>query len=283
MPIFNYKNQSVEYFQFGSGKPIILLLGMNGIVNEWMDFINLMKHQYKIILIYRPGIGFGEVEDKIVSIQNTSMMLNEFIKHNNIENAPLIGHSYGGLCIQDYVSRYKIESSIILIDSTSVDYKQLDVINKNNSSNQISDESWLIYCEEKSMMTHSQLREEINHFKTQRNASMFPNFYRVLYFETKLWEQDATSIKDRFSIIDNPLLIIGRDKYISIKENIKSNGMAEKDAKLYEGIWHNLILNQSELSTNSTVKFLEMANHNIHISNPLELSREIHKFLAENY
>ncbi|UTH15266.1 alpha/beta fold hydrolase [Macrococcus epidermidis] len=280
---FIYKKQSIEYFKFGSGKPIVLLLGMNGILDEWYEFIKLLKHEYKIYVFYRPGIGYGEVEDSKISIKNTSMMLDEFIKQKNIEKAPLIGHSYGGLCIQVYVSRYKSKNSIILIDSTSVDYKQLDVIDENNTSNQNSDDAWLNYCKEKSMMTHIQLKGKINLKINERNASMFPNFYRVLYFETKNWSQDATNLKESFITINNPLLVIGRDKNFTIKENIKSNDMTEDNAKKFEEIWHNLILNQSKLSSNSIVKFINKSNHNIHISNPLELSYEINMFLSENY
>ncbi|TDM46497.1 hypothetical protein ETI08_07385 [Macrococcoides goetzii] len=195
----------------------------------------------------------------------------------------MIGHSYGGLCIQDYVSRYKSKNSIILIDSTSVDYKQLDVIDENSTSNQNSDEAWLNYCKVKSMMSHNQLKDDIYLNKNKRNACMFPNFYRVLYFETKNWNQDATNLKESFITINNPLLVIGREKNFTIKENIKSNDMTENNAKKFEEIWHNLILNQAKLSSNSNVIFINKSNHNIHISNPLELSNEINLFLSENY
>jgi len=98
MTVFHYGNQSVEYEKIGQGQPLILLLGMNDIIESWLEVIGYLKEYFEVYIIYRPGIGKGNVDMEKVSIQNTAVIIEAFIQNNRLKNVILMGHSYG-----DYV------------------------------------------------------------------------------------------------------------------------------------------------------------------------------------
>lgn len=50
MTVFHYGNQSIEYEKIGQGQPLILLLGMNDIIENWLEVIGYLKKYFEVYI-----------------------------------------------------------------------------------------------------------------------------------------------------------------------------------------------------------------------------------------
>lgn len=278
MTVFHYGNQSVEYEKIGQGQPLILLLGMNDIIESWLEVIGYLKKYFEVYIIYRPGIGKGNVDMEKVSIQNTAVIIESFIQNNRLKNVILMGHSYGGLCIQAIMCSNEINiARAILIDSSSVNFKQLDTLDTPILNDFQSDDKWLNYCSNLMNLPSEKIIKRLNVHNVYNNPRIYSNFYKTMYTETKNWDQDAKMLNDNYKKVNIPLLIIGRDlEYAS--QNLIEENIPVKEAYLFERKWRELIIEQKNLSSKSEVHFIESSTHNIHIDQPKVLAEIIKLF-----
>ncbi|TRZ52726.1 MAG: alpha/beta hydrolase, partial [Dehalococcoidia bacterium] len=60
----------IAYKTFGSGEPILLIMGFSGAMDMWQqDFLTALSSQYKVIIFDSRGIGESGVSDKKFSIE----------------------------------------------------------------------------------------------------------------------------------------------------------------------------------------------------------------------
>ena len=102
-----------------SGRPIILLHGLMGGIDNFGEMVNLISIQYKVYgLDLRLFEGINPLK---VSVKALSDYLYEFMNHLNIESAVLIGNSMGGhialIYSKDHPKRVK---SLILTGSSGL-------------------------------------------------------------------------------------------------------------------------------------------------------------------
>lgn len=86
----------LHYEVFGKGKPVIFLhgwLGSWGLWQQTMEFLGKTNRTYALDFW-----GFGESEDKLTSynIHDFVDLVEQFMNHLGIQQAPLVGHSMGG-------------------------------------------------------------------------------------------------------------------------------------------------------------------------------------------
>ena len=82
------------YLEKGNGKPIILLHGLMGGVENFGEMVDFISTEYKVY-----GIDFKLFEGRNllkVSVKALSEYLHEFMQHIGIKSAVLIGNSMGG-------------------------------------------------------------------------------------------------------------------------------------------------------------------------------------------
>lgn len=113
--MFEYKNLKINYIQYGNkeGIPIVLLHG-------WGQNIDMMKMigdkftKNNIIIIDLPGHGQSEEPKEIWYLNDFVDMVHELLKHLNVENPVLIGHSFGGKISLLYASKYPTRKLVTL-------------------------------------------------------------------------------------------------------------------------------------------------------------------------
>ena len=103
---------NINYIQYGEGKDILLLHG-------WGQNIAMMKpigdnfcDRFRITIIDFPGFGESDEPKNPWTIENYSIMLEEFIKKTGIKKPIVIGHSFGGRVAIRYCSRNPIEKLV---------------------------------------------------------------------------------------------------------------------------------------------------------------------------
>lgn len=93
----------LNFKQFGeSGKPLIILHGLFGLLDNWLTIgKTISEHGYKVYLLDQRNHGRSPHEAPL-TFQAFAEDLNDFIAQQQIENPVLIGHSMGGKTVMEY-------------------------------------------------------------------------------------------------------------------------------------------------------------------------------------
>lgn len=264
------------------GIQIVIMTGMGCSFEEWHEVTEKLSVTNRVILYHRPGIGRSEQSQRERNTNATVRELKELFHILRIdEPVILLGHSYGGLCAQHFAKRYPSHvAALVLVDSTSHDLERLDTLDLPIMNDGASDEDWLIQCEAYAEQTESELTQHIqpvlspNHLKlpsdVQSELVRFlrrPKLYRTMSEEVKNWRADARIIKQLGNLGSMPVYVIGRDADHEVKQGTL-NGLPESELRLLEATWHQLIREQTMLSTTSKLVIAEKASHAIHLDRP---------------
>jgi pimeloyl-ACP methyl ester carboxylesterase len=121
MPFINVNRLNIFYYDNQlEGIPLVFIHGWLGSSLEWkyqFCHFNLKNH---IILFDLPGFGKSDKPNKDYSIDFYTKQISDFLKLLKYNKVILIGHSFGGLLVQDIVLKNpELVTKIILISSTS--------------------------------------------------------------------------------------------------------------------------------------------------------------------
>ena len=92
--------KNLSYRKIGKGKPLVLVHGYLGGQNMW-KFQEELKHDYELIM---PSLaGYGESSHLIApsTIRENAEQVFELLNHLNIDTFYLLGHSMGGMIVQE--------------------------------------------------------------------------------------------------------------------------------------------------------------------------------------
>ncbi|MFD2042908.1 alpha/beta fold hydrolase [Ornithinibacillus salinisoli] len=286
--------KKIEILQKGNkGTPIIVLTGMGCSFDEWKGVTESLCKTNRIILFHRPGLGESEIGSEIRNTQTTINELSDILHQLKIyEPVILVGHSYGGLCVQHFaIEKPEKVAGIVLVDSTSVDLKELDELDMDGLDEGETDEDWIKKCLEFSTMEQEQLRKIINPTLTDKQKQfprniqerlidfqIKPSLYKAMHSEISNWKKDAEMIKAFGNFSNVPLIVIGRDKEYNIKLGTME-GLPEVKLRLLEEKWQELIKKQGKLSKNSELIIAMNATHAIHLDRPDVIIESINKLI----
>lgn len=279
----NVFEQEIEVFIIGSGpKTLVIQTGMSCSFYDWIPIVQELSTCYKVVLFHRPGYGESTYSGEARTIKQAADELAELLHVLHIEEPiALAGHSYGGLCAQQFAMAYphKLEN-LILIDSTSMNLHRLDELYLPVSDETDSDEKWLQKYSDYAAMTQGELQQILQpalspHYsqlpkelqKRYLQFSTSPTLYQAVLSEMTNWKQCARHLKENCKLLHMPLLVIGRDANYSINQ-MTDNGMPCEEAEQLETLWQELIEEQTTLSTNSKRLISEKAGHSIEQDRP---------------
>jgi len=276
-------NKKLEIQQKGSrGTPIVIVTGMGNSFDEWHEITEELSKRNKVIMFHRPGLGMSELGDESRTTLATADELKELLRHLNIDEPfILVGHSYGGLCAQHFAKLYPSHlKGVVLVDSTSIDFKILDELALPVLDKDSTDEAWIEKCNLYSSMKKDELGKILTPSLTKKqkqfpleiqerlmNFQVNPTLYKAMCSELKNWKNDAEIIKGLGDFPDVPLIVIGRDKEYCIKLETE-DGFPEWEVRIYEEKWQELIMDQMNLSSNSKLIFAEQSGHLIYLDRP---------------
>lgn len=86
----------VHYEVYGKGRPVLLLHGWLNSWALWRHTIELLGQEFRFYALDFLGFGDSDGRTTVFSVDNFTMMVNEFFDRLGIQKAPLIGHSMGG-------------------------------------------------------------------------------------------------------------------------------------------------------------------------------------------
>jgi pimeloyl-ACP methyl ester carboxylesterase len=273
----------LEYKIIGKGKTVIVIeTGIGGSFYNWYSFVKEIKEDFTVVLYHRAGYGKSQTSNNPRTTRNIAEELNSLLNKIRIkEKFILMGHSFGGLCVQQYAKMYPNKlKSIILIDSTSYNFKQLYMLDTPVLSSHIEINKrveWDIDFSKKSKdelkneneNRISEFRKRIPDIEMNDIEEFFtsPTLYKTTAEELKNWDVDSKDIRSISSFPNIPLTVIARDNKIAEKYWVNCN-IPEKEATLYEAEWRKLQIELSKLSNKGKFIIAENSGHEIYLDRP---------------
>ena len=102
----------------GSGFPLVLVHGFLGSSEMWEPQINFFKNYFRVIVPDLPGFGKSKEVKSHNSIQSIANLLLNFLEEKKIDKFYLLGHSMGGMVVQEMAKKSGNKISKLICYST---------------------------------------------------------------------------------------------------------------------------------------------------------------------
>lgn len=275
--LVNIGNKNIEVMLTGEGQCICILPGMASSMDEWEIVVNGLAKQAKVIVFHRAGCGKSELGEEKKNTNSTVNDLYKLLGNLDIHDPViLVGHSYGGLCVQHFaISHPNYVSAVVLVEANSTEMHLLnDAIGSNQNKHMI--EIWRLWSKMEPAQIKSKLSSQsvpdLTNFSVEARERILqfkinPKMYQAMAEEMEELENSAQAIRVAGSFHLIPLTVIGRDPDYSVRL-LTEQGMPEQLAKKIEDVWQELITKQLDLSKNSKYIKAEQSGHGVHIDRP---------------
>ena len=90
----------------GKGFPLVLIHGFLGSSKMWEPQINFFKNHFRVITPDLPGFGKSNKAKSHYSIQSIANLLMDCLEEKKIDKFYLLGHSMGGMIVQEMAKEY---------------------------------------------------------------------------------------------------------------------------------------------------------------------------------
>lgn len=86
----------IAFSQKGNGQPLILIHGFCESKEMWKTFSDHLSTSFQVFCPDLPGFGESPIENEQISLEETAVMLQDWMQANQIHHPIIIGHSLGG-------------------------------------------------------------------------------------------------------------------------------------------------------------------------------------------
>lgn len=273
----------LEYKIIGEGKGVLVIeTGIGGSFYDWYSIVEKLKKYFTIVLYHRAGYGKSQNPITPRTTKNIAKELNYLLETIGIkEKFILMGHSFGGLCVQQYAKMYPYKlKAVVLLDSTSVDFKELymldipvmkefividKMVESNINASKKSKEE--LKKQNKNIISAYENRISEEDMKSVEEFFTSYRLHKTIAQEFENWDIDSKDIKNIKEFPQIPLVVVARDIDLAIKEWIDYD-IPEKEAILYENQWRKLQKELSEISKKSRFIIAEGSGHEIYLDRP---------------
>lgn len=274
----------LEYKIWGDGDDIIVFEnGLGGPFHDWNFVAEAIKEHARLIGYHRTGYGNSGIAKENRDTRQISKELNSLLDELGIkQKIILVGHSSGGLCVQHFARLYPERvKGVILLDSTSMNFKRLYSQNLPVMDRELAIEKltngWLETSkksrEEIEAMSSGELLKERKLFPSSVQEKIIefeavPKVYYTMAMEMLNWEKSSEDIKSSGDFPNVPLTVIARDIEVSVASFVKYD-IPEDEARIYENVWRELIIEQALLSNDSKLVVAHGSDHCIQLEKPM--------------
>lgn len=98
--------------------PLVFLHGIGGAARAWRGQVTAFSDRYHAIAWDMPGYG-GSAPLTTVSIATLAEALQDFLREIGAKKPVLVGHSIGGMIVQQWLTKYPREATAVILAQTS--------------------------------------------------------------------------------------------------------------------------------------------------------------------
>jgi pimeloyl-ACP methyl ester carboxylesterase len=282
----------LEYRIMGTGNTTLIFeTGIGNSFYSWLDLAEKMSKDFTIVLYHRAGYGKSKLSHRPRDVRTIAEELDSLVGQLDIkESFVLVGHSFGGLCAQQYAKMFpKKLKGMVLIDSTSANFQKIYDLDLPVMWSCISLEKMIKGSIESSSKTRGELEDDNKaaiqeaeklsqeHFTEYKAFLTTPALYKTIAEEFQNWPNDSVMINASGEFPDIPLTVITRDQDISSLPFI-GHGIPEGEAHLHERMWRVLQEELSQLNTAAEFFIADGSDHEIHKDRPDIIIECLQKF-----
>jgi pimeloyl-ACP methyl ester carboxylesterase len=110
--------QDIYVGDTGKGFPLVLVHGFLGSSQMWKPQIEYFKKNYRVITPDLPGFGKSNKSVSCNNINSMAEIIIDCLKKRKIEKFYLLGHSMGGMIVQEIVKKYGEKISKLICYAT---------------------------------------------------------------------------------------------------------------------------------------------------------------------
>lgn len=292
--IIDIGTKKLEVFKKGNGDiKVVIELGIGTHFDDWSIIIEELSKNYTVFTYHRAGYGNSSLGAEKRTTGQIAKELNILLKEVGIEkNIVLIGHSFGGLCVQHFAKIYPEKIiGMLLVDPNTINQKELEElpIIKERFSMGKTIENW----NRLSQKTKEEITKEINPTLTAEQKKLskesqekiidflvLPQTYKTMALEYESFNESVNDIKDFEGFSQIPLTVMVRDKELMISNLIKI-GIKKEEAIIMENTWHKIVKETTRLSNKGRCVEIKNATHCIYRCNPENIIKEVDNLICE--
>jgi len=248
--------QDIYIGDAGKGFPLVLVHGFLGSSKMWEPQINFFKDYFRVITPDLPGFGKSNKVKSLNSIESIANLLLEVLEKKKINKFNLLGHSMGGMIVQEMAKNSDNKISKLVCYSTGSTGEMPGRFESVDQSRE--------------KLKKNGLEVTAKHIA----KTWFTKGEQAEYFNICIEAGKQTSIE----AADNALVAFKNWNGVDTLKNIKNKTLivwGDKD-KSYD-INQIKILKKNIL--NSTLTIFEGCAHNVHMEKVEEFNKKIHEFL----
>ena len=263
MPKVKVNTMNIYYEIYGSGPPLLMILGLGANITWWGKyFIKGLADYFKVIMFDNRGTGQSSNSKSQYTVRTLADDAYGLLKALNIENTFVFGHSMGGGIAQELIIQYIGMSKLILCNSSCGGSKSilaspevLQIVDKTRSGRvpiDIAKESLKIFYSPKFIKNHPKLIDYA--VQNMAKSQMLPINYE--------WQRNAIkSFKtcDRLKNIEIPTLIMHGAKDVLVppqNAKILADLISNAQIKMFAKSAHAPYVEEPDAVIEATIEFL---------------------------
>ena len=252
---------TLNYKTLGSGKPLVILHGLLGSLDNWVTVSKYLSKSYKVYIIDLPNHG-KSYHSQGFSYEDMSNDLDSFFNKSGLTNFSLLGHSMGGKLALKYTDMFedKIDKLIIV-----------DIANKSYGINRFDH----IF---KAMFSIS-----LNNLKSRSDADNAISNLIKNEGERNFILKNLKRTTDGFKWTPNIMLLHRKLSDISSKINLRRKVKNNTLFLLGENSNYFNVEDENNLSDefeNYSIKKIQNSGHWVHAENPKDFITSVLDFLG---
>ena len=251
--------QDIFIEDVGSGTPLVLVHGFLGSSEMWTLQTNFFKRNFRVLVPALPGFGKSNKVNSCNSIECMAKLILITLKKKNIDHFYLLGHSMGGMIVQEMVKLAGEKILKLICYGTGPRgnipgrFETIDVSRENLKTNGLNNTAYRIA------------------------KTWFIKEDKSKYF----YLCEEASKQTSLDAVDNALVAMKNWSGIENLKNIKNETLiiwGDQD-KAYN---LNQVETLKENIINSDLKIFNGCSHNVHLEKPDEFNTIVSEFLKRN-
>src|SRR5882757_220453 len=105
--------------------PLVFLHGIGGAARAWRSQLDFFRNRYRAIAWDMPGYG-GSAALSTVSIATLADALQDFLRETGAPKPILVGHSIGGMIVQQWLTKHPDVAAAVVLAQTSPAFGKAD-------------------------------------------------------------------------------------------------------------------------------------------------------------
>ena len=252
---------TLNYKTLGSGKPLVILHGLLGSLDNWVTVSKYLSKSYKIYIIDLPNHG-KSYHSQVFSYEDMSNDLDSFFNKNGLTNFSLLGHSMGGKLALKYTDMFedKIDKLIIV-----------DIANKSYGINRFDH------------IFEAMFSISLNNLKSRSDADSAISNIIKNEGERNFILKNLKRTSDGFKWTSNIMLLHRKLSDISSKINLRRKVKNNTLFLLGENSNYFNVEDENNLSDefeNYSIKKIQNSGHWVHAENPKDFITSVLDFLG---